>query len=559
MRRPWTLVRPAAAVILLVTSSAFAAPPLGTAVAEAAPHEAPPAHEWVKAPVVREADRTTGGIDGHCGFVERDGYVSVQVNVDLLGRNIVGDAANEPSIAIDPTEPRKMVIGWRQFDSVESDFRQAGYGFSHDGGRTWNFAGVLSPGLFRSDPVLESGPDGTIYYFGFGLRPEETLYRSKDGGVTWDGSLEAPAGDKPWMTIDNTHTPSRGNIYIWGRGLQRSIDGGHTFVELPPPVTIRSMTIGPSGILFMTGSAYVVSLVDVFGSPIYLEYETFVDIDFNGGAGIGGCPCNPSGFMGQDWIAADHSNGPYHGNVYLLASFGSGEFFPPSDVLFSRSEDDGQTWSEPIPVNDDPTENLAWQWFAMMSVAPDGRIDAVWNDTRANVDAPDHRLSELYYAYSTDAGRTWSTNVPISPVFDSHVGWPAGSYGQKKIGDYYHMRSDNLGVSVAYAATFHGEQDVYFLRIGPYDCNDNEVSDSDDITGGASRDDNLNDIPDECELFGDFNGDSRLDLRDYQGMQLCIGAASADQPGPRCRRLDLDLDNDVDRKDFATWHTLGNP
>jgi hypothetical protein len=60
-------------------------------------------------------------------------------------------------------------------------------------------------------------------------------------------------------------------------------------------------------------------------------------------------------------------------------------------------------------------------------------------------------------------------------------------------------------------------------------------------------------------LFGDFNSDSRLDLRDYQGMQLCFGAPSADQPGPRCTRLDLDLDNDVDLEDFRAWRTLGNP
>jgi len=550
MRREFASVRSAAAMVSLVACSAFALPSLRPAVAEAAPHEAPPVRGWIKAPVPREAERANGGTDAHCGFVERDGYVSVQVNVDLLGRNIVGDAANEPSIAIDPTDPRKMVIGWRQFDSVESDFRQAGYGFSHDGGRTWNFAGVLSRGLFRSDPVLESGPDGTIYYFGFGYRPEETLYRTRDGGVTWDGSLQAPSGDKPWMTIDNTQAQSRNNMYIWGGGLFRSIDGGEVFVELPPPVTVRSMVTGPSGILFLAENGSVVSLVDVFGSPIYVEYETYTYVDLNGGLVVGGCRCNPGGSMGQDWIAADHSGGPYHGNVYILASFGSGDSRPPSEVLFSRSEDEGRTWSEPIRVNDDPADNLAWQWFAMMSVAPNGRIDAVWNDTRANLDTPDHRLSELYYAYSMDAGRTWSTNVPVSPVFDSYVGQPPE---QHKIGDYYHMRSDNLGANVAYAATFFGEQDVFFLRIGPYDCNANDVADPDDIATGTSLDDNLNDIPDECELFGDFNGDSRLDLRDYQGLQLCFGAASADQPGPRCIRLDLDIDGDVDLADFAVW------
>ena len=41
-------------------------------------------------------------------------YMSIQVNVDALGQNIVGDAANEPILAINPTNPSNMVIGWRR-------------------------------------------------------------------------------------------------------------------------------------------------------------------------------------------------------------------------------------------------------------------------------------------------------------------------------------------------------------------------------------------------------------------------------------------------------------
>ena len=76
---------------------------------------------------------------------QRDQFVSVQVNVDADGNNIIGDAANEPSIAVDPTDPNRMAIGWRQFDTINSNFRQAGVGFSQDRGQTWTFAGVLDP------------------------------------------------------------------------------------------------------------------------------------------------------------------------------------------------------------------------------------------------------------------------------------------------------------------------------------------------------------------------------------------------------------------------------
>ena len=46
-------------------------------------------------------------------------FTSYQANVDATGNNILGDAANEPSIAVDPTDGNKMIIGWRQFDSIQ--------------------------------------------------------------------------------------------------------------------------------------------------------------------------------------------------------------------------------------------------------------------------------------------------------------------------------------------------------------------------------------------------------------------------------------------------------
>src|SRR5215475_6909924 len=42
-------------------------------------------------------------------------FVSFQVNVDASGNNIIGDAANECPISVDPTNPMRMAIGWRQF------------------------------------------------------------------------------------------------------------------------------------------------------------------------------------------------------------------------------------------------------------------------------------------------------------------------------------------------------------------------------------------------------------------------------------------------------------
>src|SRR5262249_9195140 len=151
------------------------------------------------------------------------------------------------------------------------------------------------------------------------------------------------------------------------------------------------------------------------------------------------------------WIAVDRTGGPRDGSVYVLASVKTAT--DPLDVMFIRSTDGGLTFSAPVRINDDPAGNQAYQWFGTMPVAPNGRIDVVWNDTRGSAD---NTVSALYYSYSTDGGTTWSANEQASPTWNSTVGWP----NQQKIGDYYHMISRNEGADLAWAATFNGEEDV---------------------------------------------------------------------------------------------------
>src|SRR5207237_554917 len=68
---------------------------------------------------------------------------------------------------------------------------------------------------------------------------------------------------------------------------------------------------------------------------------------------------------------------------------------------------------------------------------------------------------QLFYSSSTDGGDTWSPNIALSNSFNPLIGYP----NQRKIGDYITIVSDNTGGNVAYAATFNGEEDVYYLRV----------------------------------------------------------------------------------------------
>src|SRR5205814_5227215 len=106
--------------------------------------------------------------------------------------------------------------------------------------------------------------------------------------------------------------------------------------------------------------------------------------------------------------------------------------------------------------------------FGTPSVAPNGRIDVVWLDSR---NAANNIDMQLFYTYSADGGVTWAANIPVSNPFNPQAGFPQN----EKIGDYITIVSDATGGNVAYAATFNvnanavggHEQDVYYVRVFP--------------------------------------------------------------------------------------------
>ncbi|HEV2758766.1 MAG TPA: sialidase family protein [Acidimicrobiales bacterium] len=82
-----------------------------------------------------------------------------------------------------------------------------------------------------------------------------------------------------------------------------------------------------------------------------------------------------------------------------------------ADVGYIRSTDGGAAWSKPRSIADDDPKNLNGKFLPMLSVAPNGRLDAAWWDTR---DDPGIRSNDVYYAYSEDDGETWSKNIRVS-------------------------------------------------------------------------------------------------------------------------------------------------
>ncbi len=414
-------------------------------------------------------------------------FTSHQVNVNASGQNILGDAANECSISVDPTNGNKMTIAWRQFNDVTSNFRQAGWGYTTDGGTTWTFPGVLENNVFRSDPVTNSNEIGQFFYLSLQSDVNtsffcDDLWRSINGGQSWtllSGERGGGGGDKQWFTIDKTNGPGHGFQYQSDDGIncsgggvefQRSTNGGVTWqapITVPHAPVYGTLDVDTNGNLFIGGEGSTFYCVRSSNAQIGGQTPTFdrsTAVNMGGDLGSGGI--NPAGLDGMLFLAIDRSGTATNNNIYMLASVApSGR--STTDVMFVRSTDGGLTFSAPRRINDDPVNPSKWHWFGTLSVAPNGRIDSVWYDTR---NAANNTDSQLFYSWSTDGGVTWAANVAVSDAFNPFEGYP----NQSKIGDYITIVSDNTGANVAYSATFNfnssrgqHEEDVYYVRVAP--------------------------------------------------------------------------------------------
>ncbi len=174
---------------------------------------------------------------------------------------------------------------------------------------------------------------------------------------------------------------------------------------------------------------------------------------------------------------------PNNGNLYVVySSQGKNtdetEPTPASELYFVASTDGGATWSEPSNFTDDNPTRGADHSFPGISVAPNGRIDVAWHDFRNDPFFTPGRIGDTgvaqrywdaYYASSTNAGGTWSTNTRVTnPSIDGKLG---ATFNNNDIrGPMGVASSDNAAYvtwadSRATGAAGEEAEDAYFSRI----------------------------------------------------------------------------------------------
>lgn len=161
--------------------------------------------------------------------------------------------------------------------------------------------------------------------------------------------------------------------------------------------------------------------------------------------------------------------GSYGDNIYLcwMSTINA-----KIDVFFCKSTDRGETFSNPIVVTDD--ESKYNQDFPVMAVDDNGGIHITAIDNR-NLEQGKVQFAELMYTHSTDEGESWSKNKIISKI-NSDAGaceccWPAidtftDNNGNTTVSVLYRSNINNLRVSYL-ANSFDGGQNFEIpIRIG---------------------------------------------------------------------------------------------
>lgn len=146
---------------------------------------------------------------------------------------------------------------------------------------------------------------------------------------------------------------------------------------------------------------------------IVVQKSTDNGTSWNNGAGIGyTAPKNQD----KEWLAVDHSNSVYRNNIYTcwteFDEYGSNGSTDSSRILFSKSEDRGITWTEPILVSDVPgncidSDNTTEG--AVPAVGPDGEIYTAWSGPLG-----------IMFDRSLDGGASFGEDIFIT---DQPGGW----------------------------------------------------------------------------------------------------------------------------------------
>lgn len=380
--------------------------------------------------------------------ITREEFQELQVKAltgDVRVTSPTGGA--ESAVKIHPTDTNKAVAGSNGPGSGQIMW------YSTNGGTSWTQAGALPQGSTCCDPTIDWSSNGNFAYTstlgGCTSLCNVWVYRSSDGGVTWndlatitpgDGRREitsAGTSDKQYLHADKFGTsPFRDNLYLcWHDNntlkFSRSTDFANTWSA---PLTMSSGTsqsgIGCDLTTDKSGNVYYVWPA-TNGKTILVRKST------NGGTSFNTAVTVANTQDGYDFnipametrrafiytsVDADVSNGAFANSIYAAwtdttapESGTAANNHGRIQVAFSR--DGGANWTVRTP-HETADANTVDRFHPWLGVGPDGKVYVMFYDTRRSAT----RVGvDVFYAVSSDGGNTWAAPVRLTSVLSPQV------------------------------------------------------------------------------------------------------------------------------------------
>lgn len=318
---------------------------------------------------------------------------------------------------------------------------------SADNGKSWKPTFHTKADGWAMDPTCAYGPDGTAYlvtaprYWPAGARKVMTLWRSRDGGVTWDSSGSMGMVDRHYLAVDGSSAAFRNRLYVHGAGTLQSVDGRIAASDL----VLYTSTDNGRTFHATIRAAEDKRDIPVNGNSVVLSDGTWVGVF--GELRQDGAPLKHHNISGEPnarlkvMSSTDGGNSlkpavivddfyywwlAWNGSVipYIAADPGSSQFRDrlyvvwPDDrtghlqIRFAYSADRGRSWSKSIAISEEGSASSPRdQLMPMLAVNKDGVVGVAWQDRR---DAADNLGWSVRFRASLDGGETFLPSVRVS-------------------------------------------------------------------------------------------------------------------------------------------------
>lgn len=339
--------------------------------------------------------QTCVGCDLHLLFQRSDDHGKTWSAPKPIAPGVVKGGQYDPQIVVDPIDGRTL---WASF--LQNTKSVIAVVTSTDFGQTWSTLRIVStqpPGLDKDSLVVRGKRIAVAYDDNFNTFAAVSL----DGGIHWNSREIFPGSNQFDVPLSaGGGIDSKGNIFFsWD-----SFDKAHS-KNGDGPATLWVTKSSDGGVHWTR------TVIDVSAAEP---------------------PCHPCGFAylsSQMAIRIGSDD-----TIYLLWN-ATGQFknFTPERIFFSRSTDDGQTYSPRTQISDAPAGvEHCFPALAVGKAAGDVRLG--WMDTRTGA-------WNVYYRASTNGGKLLGPTTRISSYVPGYPYLTAAGY-KLPYGDYFQMTVD---------------------------------------------------------------------------------------------------------------------